>query len=65
MAQKELRGFVTGKELANYFNFSTRTLYEKLKPLRIFLSYNQRKRLFSPAEVELIKKNLSEVSGSK
>jgi hypothetical protein len=46
----ELSGFVTMQQLADYLHMSHTTLRKKLVPLRPFLNFEKRKRLYSPDE---------------
>lgn len=59
MNEQKLSGYVTLQQIADFLHISDRTLREKIVPLRPFLNYSKRKRLYSPEEWDFVLKNLS------
>lgn len=51
----ELNKTATAKEIAAYFRISVRTLQRRLNPYRNFFTFDKRKVIFLPDEVEFIK----------
>lgn len=54
----ELSGYVTLQQIADFLGISDKTLRVKLVPLRPFLQFKKRKRLFSPDEWQFVIQNL-------
>ena len=56
----DLKKTATAKEIAAYYCISTRTLQRRLKPYRKFFTFDKRKSIYMPDEINFIKKIFSD-----